>query len=165
MNQAWKLSFEGQGKFGGKVSEYIAESMKIVWNTIKKGVGIMEEMKGTEKQVKWANDIRERVITLQDWVMENTKDVKTSKKRPEAKEIVINEMNEVLNNNDAKFWIDNFQNIRGTNDIGYLYDYTRGMSNVIELNHYSQRNVFVDIVEKASFKWMEMDIEQAKKRS
>lgn len=31
MKRAWEIAKEGQEKFGGKVSEYFAESLKIAW--------------------------------------------------------------------------------------------------------------------------------------
>ncbi len=31
MKRAWEIAKEGQSKFGGKVSEYLSESMKIAW--------------------------------------------------------------------------------------------------------------------------------------
>lgn len=35
MKRAWEIAYEGQAKFGGKVSEYIAEAMKIAWKEFK----------------------------------------------------------------------------------------------------------------------------------
>jgi hypothetical protein len=31
MDRAWDLAYEGQSKFGGKVSEYFAMSLKLAW--------------------------------------------------------------------------------------------------------------------------------------
>ena len=65
----------------------------------------MVEMKGTEKQVAWANDIRERVVKLQNWMVENVTDLKVSKKYPESKETVFNKINE------------NFGDVRSTDNL------------------------------------------------
>lgn len=35
MTKAWEIAREGQSKFGGKVSEYLSEAMKIAWSFYK----------------------------------------------------------------------------------------------------------------------------------
>ena len=37
MVKAWEIAREGQKKFGGKVSEYLSEALKIAWAIVKKG--------------------------------------------------------------------------------------------------------------------------------
>jgi hypothetical protein len=32
MKRAWEIAREGQNKFGGKVSEYLSESLKMAWS-------------------------------------------------------------------------------------------------------------------------------------
>lgn len=48
MKQAWEIAREGQEKFGGKVSEYFAESLKIAWSLAKK--------EQNHFNAKWKND-------------------------------------------------------------------------------------------------------------
>lgn len=55
MTRAWEIARNSVVKFGGKVVEYLSGALKMAWAEIKKGA---IEMKGTEKQVKWALDIR-----------------------------------------------------------------------------------------------------------
>lgn len=77
MKKAWKIAKKGAEKFGGKASEYIAESLRMAWAIVKNGVnkyvkqikGTIEELKvkalkGTEKQIKWAEDIRKSAVDL-----------------------------------------------------------------------------------------------------
>lgn len=70
MKMAWEIAYEGVENFGGKVREYFAEALRIAWNLfksegneVKKVKGIVEkvnlpELKGSDKQVAWAKDIR-----------------------------------------------------------------------------------------------------------
>lgn len=82
MVRAWEIAREGVKKFGGKVREYFAQALAMAWQEIKKGVEIMEkvkgtiskisfpELKGTEKQIKWAKSIRANAAAvLQDELM------------------------------------------------------------------------------------------------
>ena len=46
-------------KKGDSYRETFRLALIFVYSEIKKGVNKMIELKGTEKQVKWANDIRE----------------------------------------------------------------------------------------------------------
>lgn len=50
MKNAWEIAREGQQTFGGKVSEYIAEAMKIAWKNSKKAevVDVVKEETKTE---------------------------------------------------------------------------------------------------------------------
>lgn len=54
MARAWELARQGVTKFGGKVREYFAVSLSIAW---KESKTVTIQLKGTEKQVKWAMDI------------------------------------------------------------------------------------------------------------
>lgn len=87
MRSAWEIAYEGVEKFGGKVKEYFAAALRIAWDLFKKGGSKMEngvngtikhltlpELKGTEKQVAWANTIRQDAIAemkdevvFEDW--------------------------------------------------------------------------------------------------
>lgn len=46
MRSAWRVAREGQEKFGGKVSEYLSEAMKIAWQDYK----IYVEYEAKEKE-------------------------------------------------------------------------------------------------------------------
>ena len=62
MKRAWEIAKEGQKKFGGKVSEYIAIALKLAWKEVKEGKMEKAQLKGTPKQVAWAEVIRDRVL-------------------------------------------------------------------------------------------------------
>lgn len=61
MTRAWEIARKAVVKFGGKVKEFFAQSLKFAWSEIKGGVK-MVELKGSEKQIKWATAIREKMI-------------------------------------------------------------------------------------------------------
>lgn len=82
MNKAWEIAREGQQKFGGKFKKYFAEALKIAWRVAKHSMDYVNQVKGTinklvirklegtEKQVAWAEQIRDKVSrTLQSEVM------------------------------------------------------------------------------------------------
>lgn len=53
MNRAWEIAREGQKAFGGKVSEYFAESLKMAWAQAKNGLDIEAlEQKGFNRWSK-----------------------------------------------------------------------------------------------------------------
>ena len=62
MKRAWEIAREGQRKFGGKVGEYFSISLKLAWKEVKSAME-KAQLKGTPKQVAWAEAIRENVIT------------------------------------------------------------------------------------------------------
>src|SRR5690625_2049483 len=73
MVRAWEIARKGQEQFGGKVSEYLSEAMKMAWAnekgqvtmTIKKTVGeIAEDLKSDVYTVKvntWENNRKRRM--------------------------------------------------------------------------------------------------------
>lgn len=63
MRKAWEIAREGQKKFGSKVKEYFAQALKMAWIIVKKGMELAK-LKGSEKQVKWANNIRKDLLEL-----------------------------------------------------------------------------------------------------
>lgn len=67
MVKAWEIAKEAVVKFGGKVKEYFAESLKIAWATLKTETGAVgkTQLIGSEKQVKWANDIIAKIEAAQ----------------------------------------------------------------------------------------------------
>ncbi|MCB5235528.1 hypothetical protein [Niallia circulans] len=63
MKKAWEIARKGQKKFGGKVSEYLAEALRVAWSLVKKGMELAK-LNGTERQVKWAESIRKDLLEL-----------------------------------------------------------------------------------------------------
>lgn len=80
MAKAWEIARKGQKNFGGKVKEYIAQALRMAWALNKKG-GV--EMKGSEKQIAWAEDIKKhmhrQMDSLQTNLLNDHKDDKTRK--------------------------------------------------------------------------------------
>jgi hypothetical protein len=53
MSKAWEIAREGQKAFGGKVSEYFAESLKMAWSQAKSTIDIeVLEKKGFNRWTK-----------------------------------------------------------------------------------------------------------------
>ena len=53
MKKAWEIAREGQKAFGGKVSEYFAESLKMAWDQAKNTVSVESlEKKGFNRWTK-----------------------------------------------------------------------------------------------------------------
>lgn len=53
MSKAWEIAREGQKVFGGKVSEYFAESLKMAWAQVKSSISIEAlEKKGFSRWTK-----------------------------------------------------------------------------------------------------------------
>ena len=53
MSNAWKIAKEGQKEFGGKVSEYFAQALKMAWAQVKNGLDIEAlEKKGFNRWTK-----------------------------------------------------------------------------------------------------------------
>ena len=53
MSTAWKIAREGQKAFGGKVSEYFAQALKMAWAQVKNGIDIDAlEKKGFRRWTK-----------------------------------------------------------------------------------------------------------------
>lgn len=59
MTRAWEIAREGQGKFGGKVKEYIAQALVMAWAELREAKEKVEiEVKGSTKRVKtWLAEI------------------------------------------------------------------------------------------------------------
>lgn len=69
MIKAWEIARNGQEKFGGKVSEYFAEALKMAWALIKKGVNKMaNDLKVIAREIEEA--FMEESITVQANVWE-----------------------------------------------------------------------------------------------
>lgn len=113
MTKAWEIAREGQKKFGGKVSEYFAEALRIAWRIVKKGMEKAIEFKGSEKQVAWAKDIYAKVIEYKNWYVDLANNTPFKKEKFKVKSIEkVNEVVEsLMKENDAWFWINRFQEI------------------------------------------------------
>ena len=82
--------------------------LSFVYSQIKKGVKKMVELKGTEKQVKWATEIREQLLIYVNLFEEVAKD-DNSKDVQETR----NAIEKILNVDSAKFYIDNMKSLTG----------------------------------------------------
>lgn len=127
MKKAWEIAREGQKKFGGKVKEYFAQALRMAWAIVKGAMEevVLPELKGSEKQVKWANDIRKVFIENVDRAIEPVKariEEKISSCIERGKMMTADGMKTVLANliatleeakkqDSAVFWIDNFQRL------------------------------------------------------
>lgn len=117
MTKAWEIAREGQKKFGGKVSEYFAEALRIAWSIVKKGMEKAIEFKGSEKQVAWAKDIYAKVIEYKNWYVDLANNTPFKKEKFKVKSIeVVNEVVEsLMKEENAGFWIDRFREITKEN--------------------------------------------------
>ncbi|EMA6344833.1 hypothetical protein U3450_003889 [Bacillus cytotoxicus] len=102
MAKAWEIAKQGVKKFGGKVKEYFAIALKMAWAQVKGGNEVVE-LKGTEKQVKWANDIREVYFKSIDAVKAEIE--KHNKKGLDFSPFFAS----IENQENASEWISNFQ--------------------------------------------------------
>lgn len=58
MKRAWEIAREGQNKFGGKVSEYFAVSLKMAWAEIKAPKTVeFTTTSGSKKHKSWIAEI------------------------------------------------------------------------------------------------------------
>ena len=123
MVRAWEIAKEGVKKFGGKVKEYFAMALKLAWKEAKRiaanEVGAIQLM-GSEKQIKWAEDIREVVVENIDSVFAVLdKSFEENKKEMSEKKLVraqntLEELKKIAtdfiaNENNAASWIDKFK--------------------------------------------------------
>lgn len=95
---------------GDSYRETFRLALIFVHSEIKKGASKMVELKGTETQVKWANDIREELNNTIDVIKDAIISRKSSKNSEAVEKIEAIRSN--LNNNlEAKFFIENFKSI------------------------------------------------------
>src|SRR5690625_7661132 len=117
MTKAWEIARKGVEKFGGKAIEYISESLRIAWALVKKGGNKMIEMKGSEKQIKWANDVYPKAIENVGNILEEMKEWANKKRgRSMAFPTYFNFFEEMKNIDDAGFWIEHFGYGKNQND-------------------------------------------------
>lgn len=59
MKKAWEIAREGQKKFGGKVSEYFAEALRIAWALFKKVSDkvVITTSSGSRQHKSWVAEI------------------------------------------------------------------------------------------------------------
>jgi len=117
MKRAWEIAREGQRKFGGKVSEYFTISLKLAWKEVRTSME-KAQLKGTPKQVAWAEAIRENVITyiekcfnkgLEWYEAREAKNEKIAKAKAEGIEQFKEIKNMLYSQSDAEYWIDEWQ--------------------------------------------------------
>lgn len=102
MTRAWEIARGAVKIFGGKVKEFFNQSLKLAWKEIKGGV-IMVELKGSEKQIKWASDIRENMITC----ISNYENLTGCERVAECVSIVKSIKEKVLTEEKAAWFIEN----------------------------------------------------------
>ena len=123
MVRAWEIAKEGQKKFGGKVSEYIALSLKIAWKEVKQGTMEKVQLKGTPKQIAWAEDIRKYVIPKIDRVLKAAEEWGNAKRgRAKAYARALEIFKEMKKNDDAAFWIETFGYRKTHTEIVYSFE-------------------------------------------
>lgn len=117
MKRAWEIAKEGQKKFGGKVKEYFAIALKLAWKEVKSAME-KAQLKGTPKQVAWAEAIRENVITyietcfdkgLEWFEAREAKNERIARTKKEGIEQFKEIQKMLYSQSDAKYWIDNWQ--------------------------------------------------------
>lgn len=113
-------------KKGDSYRETFRLALIFVYSQIKKGVNKMVELKGTEKQVKWANDIRKELLSIVE-ESRNHQVERVSKKEDKVKkdgtiltaQDRINKMNDrfdnivefIESNNESVWFIENFKSL------------------------------------------------------
>ena len=119
MKRAWEIARKGQEKFGGKVSEYLSESLKIAWAEVAQDN--KPKFVGSEKQVKWANDIYPKVVNMVDELIAEVEEY--AERKSEATQNAFNRyvelVNEMKQETKAGFWIDRFGYAKTHNDVAY----------------------------------------------
>ncbi|MEK4951934.1 hypothetical protein NST12_16705 [Bacillus sp. FSL W8-1127] len=137
MKRAWEIAREGVKKFGGKVKEYFVVALKLAWKEFKDTVANENgyvKLVGSEKQVKWANDIREdiskMVRTVLDYYSVNGRNI--DKQRDRFNKVVELIEEKVLNNEKADFFIGNFAYTRDWDSIGIIFEDLEWMTGIKE---------------------------------
>lgn len=124
MKRAWEIAKNGAKKFGGKVREYFSIALSIAWKELKNMTielkKVVEFTVGTPKQIKWANDIRNRIIiAAEKYIVPNIEEMKRVKLRGVTEsdiEFAIDEylekVNSIAEETSAKAIIENYKHIR-----------------------------------------------------
>ncbi|MDB0519949.1 hypothetical protein C4R87_19195 [Clostridioides difficile] len=125
--EAHKMAREIKRKYND-VDYKVQFSLCLSFLIEKKGEAKMKELKGSEKQIKWAEDIRKDILTLVD-ELEKCKIKRIEIEEYKIKDMSIEELTErckrkferiraeIRNIDSAKFFIDNFRNILQHNSL------------------------------------------------
>lgn len=168
MKRAWEIAKEAAKKFGGKVKEFFAIALKMAWKEVKMLIANEAgniNLVGTEKQVAWANDIRNKYMKVFDQFFnlfseskyaEQVKDLETAKK----------EIFDVLfNKTDAKYYIEEVRKIELAFDVNlYIANFlSEQLKDLIKNRHVGAakfRNFFAN--KKVSFEVLQNIIKNTK---
>ena len=139
MVRAWEIAKKGQEKFGGKVSEYFAEALKMAWAEVKQAS--KPEFTGSPKQIKWANDVYPRVIKMLDELVAEVEEYakRKSKATQDALKSYAELANEMKQETKASFWIDRFGYAKTHNDVAYW-------TNQYVLENLEEENLYVETI-------------------
>lgn len=125
--EAHKIAGEIKRKYND-VDYKVQFSLCLSFLIEKKGEAKMKELKGSEKQIRWAEDIRKDILTLVD-ELEKCKIKRIEIEEYKIKDMSIEELTErckrkferireeIRNIDSAKFFIDNFKNILQHNSL------------------------------------------------
>ena len=128
MIRAWEIAKKAAKKFGCKVREFFRQALIMAWKEVKEveGVNVMVELKGTDKQIKWAEDIRKNLLM----VIESLKSFqeKAGKKIPEKEIALENKEISILKSiaeetEDARILISLYQGIKKGASKQVILDY------------------------------------------
>lgn len=148
MSKAWEIAREGVKKFGGKVKEYFAEALRMAWSIVK---GQVEKVQlvGSPKQIAWAEDLRNGVKVVYELLKENNL-IDYDEDEKEDFEIADKVIQEILNSNSAKFYIDKFSyfNVRKLKQV---------LASDYEYKHFEVERIVKDI----DFQQFEKDFQDA----
>lgn len=128
MKRAWEIAKNGVAQFGGKVREYFASSLALAWKefkTMTKEIVLV----GSEKQIKWAMDIRESFVKhIADFktgvneaiehyrklAIKKGQDTATFEGKETLLQTIVTDLEStLLSNEKASFYIDNHKIISG----------------------------------------------------
>jgi hypothetical protein len=126
MVRAWEIAREGVQKFGGKVKEYFAVALKLAWKEFKAVVGNefgFVALNGTEKQVKWAENIRKEAVEKIERVIKENEEWGNAKRgRAKAYARAVEIFEEMKNNGSAVFWIEQFGRINTYTEFTFAFE-------------------------------------------
>ncbi|WP_203363104.1 hypothetical protein [Bacillus sp. REN10] len=147
MTRAWEIAKAAVVKFGGKVKEYFAESLKLAWKEVKNAVANLVELKGSDKQIAWANDIRDIFIShlpaIRTLITEYEKQENAKLKSSQNLKDLLVHLEE--KENRAGVWINAFKSVTDKYETGSTlykivnsFDNLRGTEGLEEFKRYSR---------------------------
>lgn len=111
MKKAWEIAREGVRKFGGNVKEYFAEALRMAWKIVKAGMEMIQ-LVGSEKQIKWAEDIRKELVGIYEEskkaFIERRKENGKWEKDSARHEDAMAAIEKIFDNTESKFYIEKF---------------------------------------------------------